>query len=501
MQVLKRIESMAQMFSDSLAFNSRYGSITYEELWKRSGILANWIDEKLGDDKNPVPVFGHKSPEMFVCFLACVKSGRAYCPIDISMSEDRISDIVSMTGSSIVLAVEELNLPEVTVIDKETLWDKSGTGVEISEDKWVSAEDNFYIIFTSGSTGKPKGVQITSDNLTNFVHWMKDLGGEKAGGVFMNQAPFSFDLSVMDIYTSLTTGCTLWSVDKQLQQDVASTLAYIKEGNIDYWVSTPSFADMCLADKEFSEEHIGRIKAFLFCGEKLAKRTAGKLMEKFPSAKVINTYGPTESTVAVTSVEITREMIAGDDELPIGVPKPGSRIYVAKEKAGIAEAGEKGEIIIAGDTVSPGYYKNPEKTEEVFVPGASYGENSVVYRTGDEGYFAEDGMLYYSGRIDLQIKFHGYRIELGDIEKNLVSIDDVSAAAVLPKSAEGRIRHLVAFLVAPNLTGEYSDRKAIKEQLKVKLPDYMVPKKIVFVEKMPLTDNGKIDRKKLGEML
>ena len=137
-------------------------------------------------------VFGHKSPEMFVCFLACVKSGRAYCPIDISMSEDRISDIVSMTGSSIVLAVEELNLPEVTVIDKETLRDKSGTGVEISEDKWVSAEDNFYIIFTSGSTGKPKGVQITSDNLTNFVHWMKDLGGEKAGGVFMNQAPFSF---------------------------------------------------------------------------------------------------------------------------------------------------------------------------------------------------------------------------------------------------------------------------------------------------------------------
>lgn len=224
-------------------------------------------------------------------------------------------------------------------------------------------------------------------------------------------------------------------------------------------------------------------------------------MEKFPSAKVINTYGPTESTVAVTSVEITREMIAGDDELPIGVPKPGSRIYVAKEKVGITKTRKKSEIIIAGDTVSPGYYKNPEKTEEVFVPGASYRENSVVYRTDDEGYFAEDGMLYYSGRIDLQIKFHGYRIELGDIEKNLVSIDDVSAAAVLPKSAEGRIRHLVAFLVAPNLTGEYSDRKAIKEQLKVKLPDYMVPKKIVFVEKMPLTDNGKIDRKKLGEML
>lgn len=498
MNVLKKIENMARIFPNNLALNSRYGQITYEELWRKSGVLANWIYQNAGDKRHPIPVYGHKSPEMFVCFLACVKAGRAYCPIDISMSEDRIRDIISMTESDIVLAVEELDYENCKVVSKKEILEFSGEGREIGSEHWVNADDDFYIIFTSGSTGRPKGVRITASNLNNFTDWMKNLGGEKsADKVFMNQAPFSFDLSVMDVYTSLTNGCNLLCVDKELQQDVSETIDYIRDGKVAYWVSTPSFADMCLADKNFNEEYVGKIEIFLFCGEKLGVRTAKGLREKFPSAKIVNTYGPTESTVAVTGVEITDEMLLSGKELPIGMEKPGSRLYIINEQGEILSAGAKGEIIIAGDTVSPGYFRNEEKTNEVFISGDKLGEASRAYKTGDEGFVGDDGLLYYSGRIDLQVKFHGYRIELGDIEQNMRTIGEISSVCVLPKYADDRIRYLVAFVVAPKLEGCYGDRKMIKESLKQKLPDYMVPKKIVFIKAMPLTNNGKTDRKKL----
>lgn len=502
MKVLNLIETMADKYPEALAFHSRCGEITYEELWVRSGKLAQWIDDELGNNKSPIPVYGHKSPEMIVCFLACVKSGRAYCPIDISMSEDRVNDIISLTGSSLVLATEELESDNVTVVSKEQILKNSKTGLEIKEDKWVAEKENFYIIFTSGSTGKPKGVQITYGNLTKFTEWMHNLGdSRKESSVFLNQAPFSFDLSVMDLYTSLTNGCTLWCIDKELQQDISATIDYIKSGEIEYWVSTPSFVDMCLADKKFNGENLKSIKMFYFCGEKLTVRTALKLRTAFPKAKIINTYGPTESTVAVTDVEITDEMLASGNELPIGIAKPGTSVYIAGADGNIAHPGEKGEIIIAGDTVSPGYYNNSEKTEEVFVEGSRFGEKAKVYRTGDEGYLTKEGMLYYSGRMDFQIKFHGYRIELGDIEKNLMSIDGISAAVVLPKRHEEKIRYLSAFVVAQDKKGDYADRKAVKESLKKKLPEYMIPKKVVFIEQMPLTDNGKVNRRKLEELL
>lgn len=498
MNVLKKIENMARIFPNNLALNSRYGQIIYEELWRKSGVLANWIYQNAGDKRHPIPVYGHKSPEMFVCFLACVKAGRAYCPIDISMSEDRIRDIISMTESDIVLAVEELDYENCKVVSKKEILEFSGEGREIGSEHWVNADDDFYIIFTSGSTGRPKGVRITASNLNNFTDWMKNLGGEKsADKVFMNQAPFSFDLSVMDVYTSLTNGCNLLCVDKELQQDVSETIDYIRDGKVAYWVSTPSFADMCLADKNFNEEYVGKIEIFLFCGEKLGVRTAKGLREKFPSAKIVNTYGPTESTVAVTGVEITDEMLLSGKELPIGMEKPGSRLYIINEQGEILSAGAKGEIIIAGDTVSPGYFRNEEKTNEVFISGDKLGEASRAYKTGDEGFVGDDGLLYYSGRIDLQVKFHGYRIELGDIEQNMRTIGEISSVCVLPKYADDRIRYLVAFVVAPKLEGCYGDRKMIKESLKQKLPDYMVPKKIVFIKAMPLTNNGKTDRKKL----
>lgn len=504
MNILGKIKKNALSNPGRVAFHSRFGTITYGKLWDSSDRLAAWLDDRLEDSRKPVVVYGHKDPMMLICFLACVKSGRAYCPVDTSMPEERVISIIEKVDNSLVLAAAEFDMPGYFVADKGILSGAMNYDHKISEDRWVFGDDIFYIIFTSGSTGTPKGVQITSDNLSNYVDWSGTLGDNreaKAGGVFMNQAPFSFDLSVMDLYTSLATGGTLWSIDKGLQRNVKSMFSYMEEGNLNYWVSTPSFADMCLADPSFSSDLLPELRTFLFCGEKLTKVTASQLMDRFPNTKIINTYGPTESTVAVTSVEVTREMIESERCIPIGMPKPGTEIRIVREDGTIAAHGGKGEIQIIGNTVSPGYFLNEAKTSEVFSLVDYEDRTDRAYMTGDEGFIANDGMLYYSGRIDLQVKLHGYRIELGDIENNLTKIDGVSSAAVIPKWDKDRIKYLIAFVTSENAEGTYDDRKKIKEHLRNMLPDYMVPKKISFIDTLPLTNNGKADRRKLEEMI
>lgn len=506
MLVLDKIREIADKYPLTKAIISADEELTYKELWEKSGRLALWLENRLNDNRDPLVVYGHKSPWMLVCFLACVRSGRAYCPVDISMPTERINDILATVANPIAISTKtrteseekiqgEQNFLFLEDIEKIT----SSSEEDIDKLKGLGADDTYYIIFTSGSTGKPKGVEISHMALSAYTDWSVSLGEatddvklgmeNKSGSTFLNQAPFSFDLSVMDIYTSLVSGATIYCLTKEMQNDGATLLEAIRKGNINYWVSTPSFADMCLADRNFNSEAMPQIRAFLFCGEKLTKETASRLMERFPSARVINTYGPTESTVAVTGIEITKEMLEAQNELPIGFVKDGTKIEIAEDN---------NELLISGNTLSKGYYKNKEKTDEAFFEGS---DGVRKYHTGDAGFFVDD-VLYYKGRIDLQIKLHGYRIELGDIEANLMNIKGVEAAAVIPKRTdEGKIRHLVAFVVQEGAEGTFAEGKAVKDELKKFLPEYMVPKRVIFEAALPMTANGKTDRKKLEEKL
>ncbi len=549
MNILAKIRESVENCPERAAFISRYGKVSYKELWTSSDKLAAWLESIKKDDKRPIVVYGHKNPYMLVCFLACVKSGRAYCPVDISVSEERIKSIIEKIGNDIVLATEMPDIraesaataeaarekedcagPRITGIEKikeiiesdsvHDIFENTETGGYVSEPHRVSPNDIFYIIFTSGSTGMPKGVEITDGNLSRFTDWSEKLVCRKKDGTcFLNQAPFSFDLSVMDIYTALATGARIVSVDKELQGDVRRMISFIADNHVDHWVSTPSFADLCLSDRDFDRRHLKDLTTFLFCGEKLTLKTAREIKRRFPEARIVNTYGPTETTVAVTSVEVTDDMLKADDDLPVGYVKPGTHIKILDADGMELGTYEKGEILIIGDTVSPGYFKDPEKTNRAFcevmisesgVAVRQTGQpktkrvlekKTAAYKTGDIGYIDEKGMLYICGRTDLQIKLHGYRIELEDIERNIVCIDGVTAAAVLPRKQDDRIRYLTAFVVAPEREGNFTDRKWLRIEIRKKLPDYMVPKKIVFIDSMPLTGNGKTDRKKLEERL
>ncbi|MDO4796847.1 MAG: D-alanine--poly(phosphoribitol) ligase subunit DltA [Coriobacteriales bacterium] len=511
MSILEAIASNVQAHPERLAYvvNTREGSqsLTWRQLGEQSDRLATYISQYVPGNV-PVVVYGHKDPLMIVSFLACSKSGRAYCPVDTSVPAGRLQDIVREVVPSLVIAAEPL--PEVScgnalVLDKCDLERiVAQDGAASTQSLWLGPDDVYYIIFTSGSTGKPKGVQITRDCLDNFVAWGQTLCANAAeqGYVFVNQAPYSFDLSVMDLYLSLSLGGTEFALEKKLLESMATLFERLHTSGATVWVSTPSFAEMCLADPSFSQELLPSMRAMLFCGETLTNRCAERLLEAFPQAEVYNTYGPTESTVAVTGVRVTRDVSQAFVPLPVGTPKPGTSIRIVDADGNEVAPGQKGEIQIVGDSVSVGYFHDHERTAKAFSTHELNGQTMRAYRTGDEGYL-QDGMLFYSGRIDLQIKMNGYRIELEDIEANIAKIAGVVRVCVLPvRRPDGSVRSLTAYLVMDRPASSYSSKelRGLRKELASDLPAYMIPKRLRVMDDLPVTNNGKVDRKALAAL-
>lgn len=499
MEFLEQIDRYKDLWN-TYAYIHKEQKLSYSDLIYKANILADYIQDTLKDDKTPIPVYGHKDSLMLICFLACVKSGRAYCPIDTGVPLSRIKSILEAVDSKIILTTESLILDNNGILSKIEIENIIKTHhKEIDTSFYVKKEDIFYIIFTSGSTGIPKGVQITYDNLNHFLEWSIPLADcEKNSKTIINQAPFSFDLSVMDVYCALGSGGTIFALDKEVQKNYNELFLSLENSGAQIWVSTPSFADICLIDKKFNDQLMPKMETFLFCGEVLTNTTAKKLYQRFPNAKVINTYGPTESTVAISDVLITPDIIENSIPLPIGKSKPGTFLKILAEDGKEVNEGVNGEIIIIGDTVGDGYFNNVENTKKAFFRYDINGEEYAAYRTGDKGHLI-DGMLYYCGRIDLQIKLNGYRIEIPDIEQNLMKLESVSNAVVLPRYKDGKIKNLVAFVVYKGeVDSPFKVGQEIAKELKTLLPDYMIPKKYIFLDKMPTTNNGKADRKSLS---
>jgi D-alanine--poly(phosphoribitol) ligase subunit 1 len=353
-------------------------------------------------------------------------------------------------------------------------------------------------MFTSGSTGDPKGVVITLGCLTSYLDWLLAEQAFAPGEHFLNVVPYSFDVSVMDTYGALLSGGTVHSVTREDIANPKELYALLGAAGLTTWVSTPSFAQMCLVERSFGAGLLPGLRRFLFCGETLPPEVAGRLLDRFPAAEVWNTYGPTETTVAVTSLRIDRAVQDRHSPLPIGRPMPGSRIVVVDEAGRPVADGERGQIIIAGPSVSPGYLGRRDLTERAF-----FSLDGVrAYRTGDWGRY-RDGLLFFEGRMDSQIKLHGYRIELADVEANLRALPAVRDAVVLPVLKQGAADALAAFVVlsGPPAGGEFQAASALRAGLAERLPAYMLPRRFVFLETFPMNANGKADRRRLAEML
>jgi D-alanine--poly(phosphoribitol) ligase subunit 1 len=306
----------------------------------------------------------------------------------------------------------------------------------------------------------------------------------------------------MDLYLSLVSGSTLFSIDKKMISDLKELFDNLKGSDISIWVSTPSFAEMCLSDKNFKRELLPKLTTMLFCGETLANECVRKLHERFDGIRVVNSYGPTEATVAVTALDIDAKVCEVINPLPVGYVKKDCSIIISDSKGKEVLPGERGEIIIAGDSVSPGYYKNTQMTEKAFFKIKTEAGEKRCYRTGDEGYL-QDGLLYYCGRIDFQVKLNGYRIELEDIESNLRKLENVKNAVVIPIVENSKVKYLVGVVVMATTVQNRSLKHELelKSRLRGMVPEYMVPRRIIFRDSLPMNTNGKVDRKRLLEEL
>jgi D-alanine--poly(phosphoribitol) ligase subunit 1 len=483
--LVEQIDHWAAVAPHAIAHISGDRSLTYAELRRRSDALASYLTERFRDNRSPIAVLGHREPEILIAFLGAVKSGRPYVPIDSTLPQQRIDKIVATSRATALLSAEDVA-------------QFSAHGVR-SDTRPVEKDAPFYILFTSGSTGEPKGVIITLACLEHFISWMlaEQLFTERAE-VFLNQAPFSFDLSVMDLYCSLATGGTLFSISRDLIENPKQLYRALSISGLTSWVSTPSFAQMCLVEDTFAEPMLPRVRRFLFCGETLTPQTAAQLLARFPQAQVWNMYGPTEATVATTSSRIDAAILEQYSPLPVGRAMPGTQIVVIDENGQELPANERGEIIIAGPNVSPGYIGRPDLTARAFFEYRGL----RAYKTGDRGQF-RNGLLFFEGRIDEQIKLNGYRIELGDVETNLRKLATVRDAIVIPVIKNGAAQSLTAFIMlkARNETSDFKLARNLRSQLGELLPAYMWPRKFVFLDTFPMTANGKVDRVALTRSL
>jgi len=504
LSILERLAKIVESNPDQLVFASLNQDYTYQTLWQAANSFANMISQK-NLAKGPVIVYGTNVFNSLAAFLGANLRGHSYLPIDAHSPLKRIRMIVdSSQPAGVITTVPEVahdlreifkEFPIIYLEDVDFL--QKGA---YSLANALNHDDSNYLIYTSGTSGVPKGVEVSCDNLLTFTEWMLNDFEKIENNRILLQAPFSFDLSIFSIYPALLSAGTMVALSREETSNFKLLFERLNNTEINTWISTPSLVDICLLDPSFETSQHPKLQQFIFCGEELTTVTAKKLLKNFPKATVWNTYGPTEATGAVTSVKITEETLKNYSRLPIGRAKPGVEIKIlAPGTLTEVPLGETGEIVIIGDSVAKGYYRNDEKSAKVFLTI----DGKRAYRTGDAGLFDEAGELCYQGRIDFQIKMNGHRIELQGIESHLLAIDKVDKAIVVPNiGINKKVRNLIATIV-PNIIVENEKDfiKQVKTRLSEKVMDYMLPSRFVLMKEFPLDQNGKVDRRAITKKL
>lgn len=450
--------------------------------------------------KKPVAILMDKGARTVSAFLGVALSGNFYTVIDAKMPQNRVEKIFDTFEPSVIIA-DKRNIKKASELGHETIVYEELLEYDLSEDdrKQVADAENriidtdiLYVLFTSGSTGIPKGVIITHRSVIDYTEWVGETFNLDHNTVIGSQAPFYFDNSVLDIYSTIRNGATLHVIPQMLYSFPIRLLEYIRDNKINtiFWVPTvlSRVADLDLLDKC----DIDCLEKVLFAGEVMPARQLNVWIRRLPNATFANLYGPTEITVDCTYYIVDREI--GDDEpVPIGYACMNSDVMVLNDKDELVGVNEKGELCVRGSSLSLGYYNNPEKTAAAFVQNPLnklYRE--LIYRTGDIVHYNERGEIIYDGRRDSQIKHTGHRIELGEIETSVSSNPVIKSSCCLHDAAKDQ---LVLFYVG-NIAED-----DLRKYLSALVPEYMLPNIYHELATMPLNMNGKIDRVKLKEYI
>jgi len=479
-------EEQAARMPDQMAVVYEGQQLSYGELNERANRLARTLQAEGVEPDQLVGIMVERSLEMIVGILGILKAGGAYVPIDPDYPEERIRYMLDDAGAKLLLSQSHLQqyVPhgrKVFYLDEQCSYHKDGSNLENT----VEPTHLAYVIYTSGTTGKPKGVMIEHRNVvrlvkqTDYVELNEDTRILQTGNI-------AFDASTFEIWGSLLNGGQLYLAQNEKILNSTTLKQLIKRYSINtMWLTSPLFNQLSQQDRHLFEH----LKTLIIGGDVLSVSHVNEVKGNCPMLKMVNGYGPTENTTFSTTFTISGEQI---NSVPIGRPIANSKAYIMNHSMQLQPIGVWGELMVAGDGVGRGYLNQPDLTAEKFLDNP-FVPGERMYRTGDLARWLPDGNIEYLGRIDHQVKIRGYRIEIGEVETALLNISEVQEAIVIAREGEDGAKALCAYFVAsrPYHISE------MKEQLSKQLPNYMIPSYFIQLEKMPLTPNGKIDRKAL----
>ena len=489
----KRVKEMPNKIA--IKFDNQ--QLTYQELNERANQLAHYLITNDLKCNQCIAIIAERSLEMMIGILAIIKSGCAYLPISPIYPHERIKYIVEKSDTAIVLLQSKFSyLLKNIQIDSLFLdenKEKIGAFSIDNPNLNVTPDNLCYTIFTSGSTGKPKGVMIRHESLINRLHWMQKEYTLKDNDMFLQKTPFTFDVSVWELFLWFYCGATLCFLTPEAEKDPEQIIAAIEKNNISIIHFVPTMLSAFLEYLQNSD--IERIKSLkhVFCSGEALNVTLVKRFNLIISvkteAKLYNLYGPTEATIDVSYYNCSNTIAS--DEIPIGKPIDNTRLYVVNHRLELQPIGVKGELCIAGIGLSTGYLNNPELTMEKYID-APFMKSEKLYMTGDLAKWRPDGNIIFLGRNDFQVKIRGLRIELGEIENILDQHPDIINSCVTSIHIQNSVM-LCAYIA----TNKAIDSIKLKEHLLNYLPQYMVPEIYFMMDEFPLSINGKIDREKL----
>ena len=494
--------SLQQMFEEqvertpsAIALTFAGQHLNYRDLNRRANQLAHYLRcLGVGADQ-PVGIMMERSIELVVGLLGILKAGGAYVPFDPSYPEKRLAFMVQDAQVKVLLTQSHLaakaNIQAANVICLDAILDQLAREDETNPSVCVAPDNLAYVIYTSGSTGQPKGAMNTQSAICNRLLWAQSVYQLTKSDCVLQKTPFSFDVSVWEFFLPLITGARLVLAKPGGHRDSEYLVELIRKEKVTILHFVPSMLQVFLETDAI--ESCSSVRQVVCSGEALPFELQQRFFERM-STDLQNLYGPTEAAVDVTFWACLRD---GDQKIvPIGKPIANTQMYVLDRRLRVAPVGVSGELYIGGEGLARGYLSRPSLTAEKFVPHPfSEREGERLYRTGDVARWLSDGNIEYLGRVDEQVKIRGFRIELGEIEAMLCQHPALREAVVVVRDTVAQQKQLVAYVVAHE--NQFAATAELREHLKALLPEYMIPQVFVRLEQIPLTPNGKVDRRAL----